>query len=64
MKSYKLRFGRTSFLEILRIHRRNNKFLKLFRDRNQSIIDHNIFGVDGINMIHIYDIRFVGPVPK
>lgn len=50
--SYKIYFNEIN----LRIHSRNNEFFKIFRNRYQIIIDHNIFRVNSVNMININNI--------
>ena len=46
----------------LAIHGGQDKFLKVFGNRYQIIIDHDILGVDGINVVHIDDVGFMCPV--
>ncbi len=43
-------------LVVLRVHRGDDKFFKFLRNRNQIVIDHDILRVNGVNMIHIYNV--------
>ena len=44
------------------VHGGNNKFLEILGDRNQGVIDHDILGIYGIDMVYVYDVRFVSPI--
>jgi len=46
----------------LAVHWWKNEILEILGNRYQIIIDHNILGIDGIYMVHIYDIGFVCPI--
>jgi len=41
---------------LLGVHRGNDEFLKLFGDRDQGVVDHDILGVDGIYMVYIHNV--------
>ena len=44
------------------IHSREDELFKVFGYRDQSIVDHDIFRIDGIDMIYIDNIGLVRPV--
>ena len=45
-------------MQVLRIHGRDNKLLKIFRDRDKRPVDQDISGIDAIDMVYIYYVRF------
>ena len=50
------------FQQTLTVHGGQYKFFKILGNRNQVVVDHNVLGVDGINVVNVDNVGFMGPI--